>query len=755
MADDIGARKEALEYHKVFAGYRATQYKNLTQAIIQDRKSISSGYEKLAADTARMKNTAVEVAGRYYANRDSGTAAQRMRSAVEMAKLVVGAPIDFAKAAYVPDVQLLTKVQQYANPSGDSSTADATTGIPQKAWELFYTMAPIGAGNLWGTYREMERLYGEDRYSKTYDGNLAGRRTSIQAQLNTEKGGAEGFNEAYRALTDLPSAYDAFLARNPGLDRDADATYALFAQDAGIMSLVPKVTEPTFVERLTSVVKDPRSYEKELYREDYTAGIRAAEKSLEDNLALRDQLSLDAPGTRPGQTEDTDRDLMADWLKRPEVQEWAKRNGFRVGRVEEVSDQMRADIEAGKIPADRATKYGVYTAGPDDWKAVRFYEQQMKRDPSRNVFRAANLTRAGGKPTVIEVEIGADPALYQDPDNGKFYKNPDTGKYVKLADAQKYITPIGLTPDGYISRLPTGEYVWSTDRGHTWNKIPKSAGDKLMEKVTATAEGGVVGLEATDQPPPVKTYIGVERPMYANDAPGSARWVNEETGNEEYAAPEDIRRVNRLGLRSDYDRKTPADVVRDVVSKPVLKKQGFAEDENEMDIGEKPDQRKSFFQQYPGGQRASVQGRREAVNKLRKELPTLPDKSLNEDLTPRPLTNEALAEYEQRARASSETQPVESRTLQGVPTRPGAERYQPSNPGAKEPSSGLLRPPTGPSNGGPLGGHVASPEGATVQKQTGTTTPNTTTPTASTAKDPRRAAFKRPKPPAEETATQP
>jgi hypothetical protein len=251
-----------------------------------------------------------------------------------------------------------------------------------------------------------------------------------------------------------------------------------------------------------------------------------------------------APDPKQGeQVADSDRDLMAAWLKRPDVQAWAKQNGLRVGRVVEVTEQQKADIAAGKIPASTVTKYGMLTDGPDDQKAVNFAYKQMARTPERDLFRASGFTRSGLANTVVEVEIGRDPALYKDPDSGKFYTDSN-GEHVKLEDVVgKYTSTIGVRDDGWLGTLPDGSYVWSTDSGKSWAPVTKDVGERLSEGVKSRIDGAVVGLNVTDAPPPSKTYRGVRRPGIINDAAGSVRWMDEETKREEYANPEDIRAV--------------------------------------------------------------------------------------------------------------------------------------------------------------------------------------------------------------------
>jgi hypothetical protein len=667
--------------------YRKEQFESLTASIKAADALVSRGYEKLAGETAELKGRAVDAVARFQASQHAGEGAQRTRSTVEMAKLMVNAPIDFAKAAYAPDENLLRDVRMAANPSGDAGTRNPL--IAEKAWQTFYTVATPGAGNLWGTYQAMEDAYGKDTNSLAADGDLAAARQRVLAQIDTEKGAAAGFGERYRAFTDIDGAWDNFLKRNPHLDPNADATYDAFEADHGIKNRLAKVQDTPFIAQLQKTIADEKSYEKELYRTDALTGIKAAEDARDREIDLRNKIGgpTEEP---PGLTEDTDRDLMAAWLKRPEIQAWAKQNGLRVGRVEEISEQMKADIASGKIPRASATKYGVYTDGPDDHRAVDFAYNQMKRTPERDIFRRAGISRRAGPETIVEVEVGLDPALYQDPETKQFVKNTKTGKYVKLADV-----------------------------------------DAL----------GVEDVEFVAEPPPVTVHRGVRRDMLVNDAAGSVRFVNEESGKEEYVNPDIIRRINEPGLRSDATKDGLADQIGKGVAKRAADKAGLETNENDMDIGEKPDQRRAFFQQYPGTSKgSSVQARRERVEDIRRDLPIVPDAALDERLRPNKNTDAFVGEHAQRAKASD----TASASMDVTDRR--------QQPGLTPPA--MITPPPGPANGTPIPrAKVGTTDGATIEPpaaakvQNDATTPSTTTPTASTTTDPRRALFGKKKPP--------
>lgn len=645
---EYGRDRLALEYQKIIAGDERTTKANVIQALAKIAGARSQAFSKLSAETADNKREMISAVSRFQGQQQSGLASARVKAIVDLRKLMLTAKIDFAKAAYAPDEAMLREIRTKANPTGDTKTRDKSIAGP--AWQLYYSALVEGSGNEWGTHKAMLDTYGPDTQALGDDGSLEEKRARLNQRLAKEQGAAADFNQAYQAVVDIGGAYEKFLEENPLLDRNAESTYEKFENDAGIQERLPRVRDTAFITQLQKAAADVDTGREDLYRKDALAGVAG----LDAEAAYLKSMLESSGDTTPGLTEDTDRDLMAAWLKRPDVQAWAKQNGLRVGRVVEVTKQQKADIAAGKIPASTVTKYGMLTDGPDDQKAVNFAYKQMGRSPERDLFRRAGITRSGLANTVVEVEIGRDPALYKDPNSGKYYTD-SKGEHVKFEDvAGKYTGTVGVRDDGWVSTLPDGTYVWSTDSGKSWAPVSKAVGAKLAEDVQMTVDGAVVGLNVTDSPPPSKTYRGVRRPMLVNDADGSVRWVDEETGREEYANPEDIRRTNEPGVRSDATRTTLADRVGGAVVKGALKKSGLGQDENDMDIGEKPAQRKAFSMQYPGGGGASVQARRERSEML-EALPTVPDAALDERFNPRQSTDAAVAEYTQRVKMSDTT----------------------------------------------------------------------------------------------------
>ena len=742
----------AVAYAEIESKEKNVLRANIIRALERIAGNRQEALTKLSGEIAETKRSYADAAARYYGSTGAGKEAARMRAFVDMSELAVTAPLDFAKAAYAPDTAILDYVQKEANPNNDASTTDATTQIPQKAWKAFYSKVVPEAGNLRGTYDAMESRYGKDTYSLATDRDLGGRRAAVLDKIERENKGADVWEKSYASFAGVKGDYDTFV-KERGADPNDSETLKAFYNSAGMAARLPLLEDPAFIGQLTAVVQAPRSLEQELFLEVGRSGVTGLD---EEAKFLRGMLPKDDASTT-ADTADTERDLLASWIKRPDVQWWAKQNNLNLGTTKELTEQMKADIAAGKFPGSVYTKYGVYIPGPDDLKARQFAKGQLNRDPSKNLFRALGIGRGGGgsgPQTIVEVTVGKDPALYKDPDSGKFYRNPETGKYIPLAELEKHTRPIYAYENGHVAQRADGVYVWSTDEGETWSPIAKSAGEKMVARAASTPGPmtAVVGMEATDEPPPEDTYRGVRKRATYRDVEGSVRFVNEETGDEEYITPDIIRGVSEPGLRADASRPSLARTLRRAVTKGAAERQGFEGPEQEhQDVpGEKPDTQRAFLQEYPG----SGKGREK-----RARPPIVPAYGTDEMLRPVPSSDAFVQEYSSTARmsdAETTTRDATDRRAQPGITPPALLKAAEGNtapemvlsrkPGPSGPAWLPNKPVSARMEPGALGDTrgftAASPEGEAPKA--GTITPSSTTPTQSTtppAKDPRRRLF--------------
>lgn len=448
-----------------------------------------------------------------------GSGAAYIRGMVELQKLAVESPIDFAKTAYAKDPALLGKVLMAA-PAVFGKEADPQ--VNRRAWETFLDNYPAASGNLLGSYEEMVKLYGPLERAELDVGNpkLMERVNTLTDTLDTERKAAEDWRNRYGAVVNAPKTYDQWTSER-GLDPTLDETYERYARDLGLDMRVPAYA-PKQVQYLKGLVND-----------DFTETIGT---DIEQQGAHIEYLKgLLNKESEKGQESWSERDILAAWLEKPQTQEWADRNGLRVGRVLPLTDELKKQIEDGKYPGHVFVKSGIYVPGADDQKAFRMAEKQLKREPERNVGRALGLTL--GSQTAIEIDMKPPPS--KRPVSG--YSDSKDGIIVKLADGSLY-----QQADGY-------------DEWKRIEALPEDAGEEKP------LTGGQDIL-------PVKTFKGAYRKPRAGDPEGSYRFVDVATGREEIIVPEDIAKVRMSQQPGAGLKPRPLDAVRQAQAERVVAK---------------------------------------------------------------------------------------------------------------------------------------------------------------------------------------
>lgn len=490
----------------------------------------------------------------------SGSEAARMRGLVDLHKLLVESPTAFAKAAYLPDRALLDRIVLGLPEPGQSEAEESNRR--RAAWQAFYTQVQPDAGNVLGTYRAMQEQFGSDE-GVIEPGNtaLTKKRQMVAEKLATEEAAAAQFDRTIRAFTERPVVYAEWAAEQ-GLDPESDEARRKFAVDMGLDTLLPAVQESGFISRLKNTVEDPKAFEDELARSDVGEGIAAIDKEL-------DYLKGLLPGERgEGPTADTDRDKLAAWIGREDTRWWAEQHGLKLGQTVPLTPELQKEIDEGKYPGSVYTKYGVYLPRPDDMVAYRRAKAEQNRRPERQILRAFGTGR--GAQSVVEVDL----------------KPPDElvakAKGPRLSEVAIYPGEGGAP--AAVGKLADGTYVGSADMS-TWKPIPEEA---------AAAIEGLSFQPVTDEqyplakPLPTKTVRGVRRLSQYGDAPGSVRFVNPDTGKEEYIAPEDIAEKREPGLAPGARRPQPLDAVRKAQAQGVLKRTGLTEEQPEPTLRQEP-----------------------------------------------------------------------------------------------------------------------------------------------------------------------
>lgn len=765
----------------------AEQIEGLYRALTVADKALSS-----LDDAAAKRGTQFSaLAGRYDTAVNAGMGAASVRGAVDLARLRVMAPIEFAKAAYLPDFQTLQVVQDAVRGFGSANPKSAQVARP--AWQAYLRAVKTGeAGNDLGTYREMVQTYG-DPTTLSFGPNEAGlseEMAGLQQEMATAEANASVFDQAYQGLGE---SWNTWLSKqrasNPNIDPEADSTYDAFARDTKLdVSVLPK-PEAVFVDNIKKVAANPAEY-PEVFS-DIAESRKRWEGRRTDLEARLDRVGGGEPA-KPTASDDT-RAMLAGWVRRPDVQWWAKENGFNLGTAEIITPELQKEIDEGRYPNSVFVNGLMYNPSPDDMRAIRFASKQMDIDPQKNVLYAAGLSGRDGPRRIMEVEVAGE------------------------APRAVQMTSYGDEAGGFgtVVRLSDGTYRARKEGDEAWTELPAAAGETLFAQAADISD-----VDEVIPGVPAKTrtvQMEYRKPMYGKDAEGSVRGVDLETGRTIVIPQEQV--VSRTFIGETPLQQTVAERITAAGARRTAKREGLdvsTEAQNEMDIGEKPDPKavrarakevqkgrtgegpdraaraaeaaadradaeverlSALYQQdrQESPQRAAMTQKallkaQERAKALRAEatvqvegaappLSTVPDASLYENFQPRTTTSAEQARQGARSAASQSAAQQEVRNLQGGANKPGAEAK-----GGTGTASGLLTQTQEkrvddmlmrqPSQIDPLGdARYNPPPAGTTQtfsvtpKSTGTQTSAVVTPTASTTPkqlEAQRKAYLRP-----------
>lgn len=535
-------------------------------------QSAEVGVEK-AKSLADFKTKMAKVVGDYQKSRDAGAKAGKMRALVDMNKLMVTSPIDYAKAAFLPDKALMSKVNEAAQSPNLQNERDKK----RVAWETYLGEVVPEAGNVLGSWEEMQK-YGDP--AEVISANNDNPRVwenlrRVEKKLKLERVEASRFQDGLRFINDTGAAYEKFLSDTgkPDNDQTAAEFYDYYNMDVKL----PGIEDTAFISALQKKVNDPQAYTDEASQtvfDDTQTTIRA---DIERLMAER------SAGEGEAEKEDTFRDKLAAWVGRPETKWWAEQRGFNIGETHPLTPELQKEIDAGVYPGAVYTKYGVYIPRKDDMKALNAALADTKRDPSRNLFRAAGVGQGGGAPVEIEV------------------KEPSGPSSARIVESGGYQDEGG--EKGILARLDNGEYVASKD-GETWKPIPREAGDRLAATTTLTPdeEGIEVPIESKQN---TRTVLGIYRRPTYQDSPGSVRYVDTETGKEVYLPPEQVAAVRYPGKQpTEARRPVVAEAVRTAAARRAMTKSGFSPEDVKPTPPVSPPAEKPRTVEAPGGAQA-------------------------------------------------------------------------------------------------------------------------------------------------------
>jgi hypothetical protein len=540
----------------------AEQIEGLYKALVGVNRAIS-GLDEQAAKRGSQFSA---LAGRYDTAVNAGMGAASVRGAVDLARLRVMAPIEFAKAAYMPDFQTLQVVQDAVKGFGSASPKSGQ--VARAAWQAYLRAVKTGeAGNDLGTYREMVETYGDPTALAfgPNEGGLAEEMAGLKKAMATAEANAAAFDQAYQGLGE---SWNTWLSKqratNPNIDPEADSTYDAFVRDTKLdVGILPEPSSG-FVDNIKKVATNPAAYPEVFSDIDDS---RAEWEKQRDDIQRR----LDRVGGAEEQTptaSDDPRAILAGWVRRPDVQWWAKENGFNLGTAEVITPELQKEIDEGRYPNSVFVNGLMYNPSPDDMRAIRFASKQMDIDPQKNVLYAAGLSGRDGPRRIMDVEV--------------------TGEAPRAVQMTSYGDEAGGF--GSVVRLSDGTYRARKDGDTAWTELPAAAGEQLFAQAADIADVDEVipGVPAKTR----RIQMEYRKPLYGKDPEGSVRGVDLETGRTIVIPQEQV--VSRTFVGETPLQQTVAERITAAGARRTAKREGLdvsTEAQNAMDIGEKPDPR--------------------------------------------------------------------------------------------------------------------------------------------------------------------
>jgi hypothetical protein len=615
---------------------------------------VVSGQYTLRGERAKRGTKISDAIAAYERALNSGSTAAQIRASADMFRLQRELPVKFASAAYTPNDALLNAVSasiplllKDIDPKSKQGEQAA-----QIAWQTFFLDSRATDGNLLGSWREMVTRYGEPQaaYYGASNPAVANAANNFFNKKKVAEQNAKLFEENMNSLSAVGEPYEAFVERT-GMPAESDDTVRAFLQSyPDLQARLPKANAP-FIDQLRGMVQDPEK--SKAFFSDIDASLAAAGEQEEKYLGLM--------GLGEGAATDraqTDREKLAGWIQRPDVQEWAKKWGLNLGTVREVTPEIQKLIDEGQISKDDLVNGRLYTSSPDDVRAVNLAFRQMERNPQKNIFYQMGLTRQAGPRTVMEIEeivqpIGARPLGVE-------------ARTITGADGK----------DARIVKLDDGTYaIGPAQKGASYTKLSSIDGAKLFDAAPPGQKFDTpVKLPGIEGAPVTRTRrIQSLGPEYGRDMPGSERGIDLDTGKLVVIPPEKI--ASKEVTHGGVAKKSLGDVLLERRAATTRRKEGIGlteEDINAMDIGKE-------------ATKGQIRESAETTAEIAKGLPAVPASYMREDLTGRargPLTEAEIAQQDERTRASMagvspvEQVPVEefrSRRLSKTPEERAAE----------------------------------------------------------------------------------
>ena len=722
-ARDVQASRERVSEknaaNELFKGLALGQQETLGKVWQEKSKSAQELRE------LRVKRTLAfaKAAGDYYRSRDSGSAAERMRTLRGLYDSALKNSVDIVDAAFGTDAAAVDRLKQ-AVPGFGTEGFD----IRAKAKDLWAAVANEAKSRrpgAAGLYSYVESIAGSPSTAGFIPGDPVFRdlselgrqrdRAFKEAQENDAK--AKGFLQSFETWAEMNG-------RNPADPKAVDD----YVTSQGLGPEKIPMPGSSVVDMFGKIAANPAQYE--LPFSDIDPLIKQAEEA--ERVAKEEFLGFkpeEPEEEKAPQPELTEREMLVGWLSRPDVQAWAQRQGFNLGTVRDITPEVQAEIDAGRYPQGMAVRGKLYVSAPDDMRAVRAAARQMGIDPQKNLFYRMGIgdrTRRGD--TVVRVRTA--PA-------GVEQITPVKPLAASVSDDGKVLLVLG----------EDGKFYESKDEGETFSLMtddPEVLQGRMTTSTRLDVKAGLPPVSSVVRPEQSQEFtIREEGPLYGADTgfEGGVVGVDRTPGSPTFGqrvqiASSDIVQRERIGLAPV--RQTVAEQIMFKGAQRAEKKRAAEEKKMYGDMarageGPKGEDRPVTEEERAESERtgAEIQAALDAMSEQERARSPEAIAALKaregvlavEYNNAPPGAREAIAQQlnattakrqaAERAQAAAPpavpeqvgmTKPVEEMartagsvgetrrptTLQGVPTIPSAEQV---NVGA--PASGLLRPATG------------------------------------------------------------
>lgn len=584
-------------------------------------RQIMVGKFDLREARAKRGTDVTKVAGAYATAANSNIKGALARATVDILKMQRTLPIDFAKAAYAPDLNVINTVESNipVNVRDDAKQRSIS------AWKAFFKVAKASDGNIQGTWDRMVRDYGKfDPAYITGDQAAQNAYTSFRQVEKTAEANAAQFAQQASTFKQVDTAWSRFVAENPQLDPTSDEAYTAFAN--AHEDLLAKLPKPgsAFVTSLEKIAADPEKHPE--FFSDIDKMLADTQTEEEKYLALM-RAEKDETTTARART---DREKLAGWIQRPDVQAWAKEWGLNLGTVREITPEIQKLIDDGQISKDDLVNGRLYTSSPDDMRAIRLAYRQMHRNPQKNIFYKLGLTKQAGPKQVVEVEEIVKPA----------------GARPKGVEARTIVGADGK--NARIVKLDDGSYaIGPAQKGATYTKLSAVDGAKMFDAAPAgqtfTEPVELKGIEGDPAQTRTRRFQVLGR-EYGVDETGTVRGIDLDTGKLDKVTPDKI--ASKTVTHGGTEKTTIGDALLRRRATATAKQYGIditTEAQNAMDIGREATK---------GQIRESAQ----TTAEIAKGLPPVPASYVGEGLVGRmrgPLTEAEIARQDARTAAGA------------------------------------------------------------------------------------------------------